>query len=109
MPAGWMSRAWAVRDGNDLYVARLVDGIARQPFETGLAAAAYLRENGIVIGEPVRNLAGSLTAADPGGTVGLVRRVPGDLLDGADPLDQQGGGGRLGPPHPAPGRLTPPG
>jgi Ser/Thr protein kinase RdoA (MazF antagonist) len=99
MPAGWMSRAWAVRDGDDLYVARLVDAIARQPFETGLAAAAYLRENGIVIGEPVRNLAGSLTAADPVGTVGLVRRVPGDLLDGADPVDQQWWGDRLAAAH----------
>src|SRR4051794_28123198 len=49
LPAGWMSRAWAVRAGADRFVARLVDDIARQPFEAGQAAALHLRENGIVI------------------------------------------------------------
>lgn len=99
MPAGWLSRAWAVRDGGELFVARLVDGVARQPFEAGLAAAMHLREGGIVIGEPVRTLAGSLTAAAPAGAIGLVRRVPGDLLVGADPVDQQWWGDRLGAAH----------
>ncbi|GAA0803325.1 phosphotransferase enzyme family protein [Spirilliplanes yamanashiensis] len=101
MPAGWMSRAWAVRDDSGLYVVRLVDDVARQPFEAGLAAAQHLHDAGFTIGEPVRTLGGSLTAAAPDGTLGLVRRVPGDLLDGRDPVDQRWWGERLAAAHAA--------
>ncbi len=99
LPAGWMSRAWAVREGDRHFVARLVDDVARQPFEAGLAAALHLRDSGITIGEPVRTLGGSLTATDRGGVVGLVRRVPGDVLDGGDPAGQRWWGDRLAAAH----------
>ncbi len=99
MPAGWMSRAWAVREGDRHFVVRLVDDVARQSFEAGLAAALHLRERGITIGEPVRTLGGSLTAADRAGVVGLIRRVPGEPLGGTDPADQRRWGERLAAAH----------
>src|SRR3712207_661454 len=99
LPAGWMSRAWAVRVGEEQYVARLVDDVARHPFEAGLAAALQLHDVGFTIGEPLRTLGGGLTAGARAGTVGVVRRVPGDLLDGRNPVDQRWWGERLAAAH----------
>ncbi len=99
LPGGWMTRAWGVLAEGVPLVARLVDGAARLPFEAGLAAAGRLRERGIDIGEPVRTLNGALTAATPAGAVGVVRRVHGSLLDGADPVDQHWWGDRLAAAH----------
>lgn len=99
LPAGLMSRAWAVTAGGESYVARLVDPASRQPFEAALAAADHLRGRGIAAGAPVRTLAGGLTADTPVGTVGVLRRVPGRPLDGQDPVDQQWWGDRLGASH----------
>jgi homoserine kinase type II len=81
------------------HVARLVDAVARQPLEAGLAAADRLRNRGFDVGEPTRTLGGTFTAVTPAGAVGLVRRVRGSLLDGADPVDQQWWGDRLGAAH----------
>ena len=99
LPAGLMSRAWAVTAGGESFVARLVDPASRQPFEAALVAAEHLRGKGIVVGAPVRTLSGSLTADTPAGTVGVLRRVPGRPLDGGDPVDQQWWGDRLGAGH----------
>jgi Ser/Thr protein kinase RdoA (MazF antagonist) len=99
LPAGLMSRAWAVGVGGERFVARLVDHSARLPLEAGLAAAERLRARGIVIGEPLRTLGGGLTAETPAGTLSLLRRMPGRPLAAADPLDQQWWGDRLGAAH----------
>jgi Ser/Thr protein kinase RdoA (MazF antagonist) len=99
LPSGLMSRLWAVEVDGEQLVARLVDHTARQPLEASLAAAAHLRARGVQIGRPVRTLAGSLTAETPAGILSVLRRVPGRRLDGADPLDQQWWGDRLGAAH----------
>jgi homoserine kinase type II len=54
---------------------------------------------GIAVGTPVRTLGGGLTAATPGGALVVLRRVPGRPLAGADPIDQQWWGDRLGAVH----------
>jgi Ser/Thr protein kinase RdoA (MazF antagonist) len=99
LPAGLMSRAWSVTTGEGRFVARLVDHIARQPLEAGLAAAEHLHGRGIEIGLPLRTLGGSLTAETPVGTLSVLRGVPGRALDGGDPIDQQWWGDRLGAAH----------
>jgi homoserine kinase type II len=99
LPSGLMSRAWAFEVDGEQLVARLVDHTARQPLEAGLAAAAHLHTRGVEIGRPVRTLAGSLTADTPAGILCVLRRVPGRRLDGADPVDQQWWGDRLGAAH----------
>ncbi len=99
MPAGWMSCAWDVREGDRHFVARRVDHVVRQPFEAGLAAALHLGDSGVAIGEPVRTLAGALAVADRAGVVGLVRRVPGEPLDGTDPAGRRRWGEGLAAAH----------
>jgi Ser/Thr protein kinase RdoA (MazF antagonist) len=99
IPAGWMSRAWAVTAEGGEYLARLVAAGARRSLEAGLVAAEHLRARGVEIGVPVRTLAGALTATAPIGALSLVRRVTGRQLDGADPIDQQWWGDRLGAAH----------
>ena len=99
LDGGLMSRAWQVRSGGDRYVARLVDEPAKLPVEAGLAAAEHLRGWGVEVGAPVRTLGGSLTASTPAGALAVSRRVPGRSLAGADPIDQQWWGDRLGAVH----------
>jgi Ser/Thr protein kinase RdoA (MazF antagonist) len=96
---GMLSQAWDVAAGNDRYVARLVDAAGRQPLEAGLAAALQLRGSGVEAGQPVRTLGGGLTAATSAGALALLRRVPGRVLVGRDPIDQQFWGDRLGALH----------
>ena len=99
LPTGVLSRAWAVTAGGQDLVVRLVDDAGRQPLEAGLAAAVYLHGCGVVIGAPLRTLAGGLTAATPAGTLSVLGRVPGRPLAAADPVDQQWWGDRLGSAH----------
>ncbi|AEV82579.1 homoserine kinase [Actinoplanes sp. SE50] len=99
LPRAVMSRDWEVTAGRERYVARLVETAARLPAEAGLAAAVHLRGVRISAGEPVRTLAGQLTAETPLGALAVLRRPPGRHLDGADPIDQQWWGERLGAVH----------
>jgi homoserine kinase type II len=99
LPAGLMSRAWAIRTGEEDLVVRLVDDAARQPLEAGLGAAVHLHARGIAIGQPVRTLGGALTAETVAGTLAVLRRVPGRSLHPDDPVDQQWWGDRLGAAH----------
>jgi Ser/Thr protein kinase RdoA (MazF antagonist) len=99
LPGALLSRCWEVTAGDDRYVCRLSDLSMRQPVEAGLVAADHLRGRGIAAGEPVRTLGGSLTARTGEGALAVLRRVPGRRLDGADPIDQQWWGDRLGVVH----------
>ncbi|MBB4739744.1 homoserine kinase type II [Actinoplanes octamycinicus] len=99
LPRAVMSRGWEVTAGPDRYVARLAETAARLPVEAGLAAAVHLRGVRIEAGEPVRTLSGALTVETPHGALAVLRRVPGRHLDGADPVDQQWWGERLGAVH----------
>ncbi|WIM98074.1 serine kinase [Actinoplanes oblitus] len=99
LPMAVMSRGWEVAAGPDRYVARLAEHAARLPVEAGLAAAVHLRGVRIEAGEPVRTLGGALTVETPHGALAVLRRVPGRHLDGADPVDQQWWGERLGAVH----------
>jgi Ser/Thr protein kinase RdoA (MazF antagonist) len=99
LPSGLMSRTWAVTADGEQFVVRLVDPSARPSLEAGLAAAVHLRARGLTIGEPLRTLAGSLTAETATGALSVLRRVPGRPLAAADPLDQQWWGDRLGAAH----------
>ncbi|GIF11842.1 hypothetical protein Ate01nite_18740 [Actinoplanes teichomyceticus] len=99
LPMAMMSRGWEVTAGSERYVARLVDTAARLPVEAGLAAAEHLRGVRIEAGEPVRTLAGALTVETARGALAVLRRPPGRHLDGADPVDQQWWGERLGAVH----------
>jgi len=99
LTGGMLSQAWDVAVGEDRYVARLVDAASRQPLEAGLAAAVQLRGSGVEAGQPVRTIGGGLTAATPAGALALLRRVPGRVLVGGDPIDQQFWGDRLGALH----------
>jgi Ser/Thr protein kinase RdoA (MazF antagonist) len=99
LPATLMSRGWDVTAGPDRYVARLSEPAARQPVEAGLVAAEHLRSRRIEAGEPVRTLGGGLTVQTSDGALAVLRRIPGRLLDGGDPLDQQWWGDRLGAVH----------
>ena len=101
LPAELLSRGWEVTAGSQRYVCRLAEPGARQPVEAGLIAAEHLRIRDIAAGEPVRTLGGGLTAQTPAGALALLRRVPGRLLDGGDPIDQQWWGDRLGVVHKA--------
>jgi homoserine kinase type II len=97
--AGLMSQAWEMTAGDDRYLVRLVDAPARQPFEAGLAATEQLRGWGIAVGVPVRTLGGSLTAETDRGALAVLSLTPGRPLAGADPVDQQWWGDRLGSVH----------
>ncbi|KUL24956.1 phosphotransferase enzyme family protein [Actinoplanes awajinensis] len=99
LPMALMSRGWEITAGRDRYVARLAEATARLPVEAGLAAAEHLRGVRIEAGEPVRTLAGALTVETPHGALAVLRRPPGRHLDGADPVDQQWWGERLGAVH----------
>jgi Ser/Thr protein kinase RdoA (MazF antagonist) len=99
LPGALLSRCWEVTAGDERYFCRLSDLAARQPVEAGLAAADHLRGRGIAAGQPVRTLGGSLTARTEEGALAVLRRVPGRRLDGADPIDQQWWGDRLGEVH----------
>jgi Ser/Thr protein kinase RdoA (MazF antagonist) len=99
LPDELLSRGWEVTAGLQRYVCRLAEPGARQPVEAGLVAAEHLRGRDIAAGEPVRTLAGTLTAQTPAGALAVLRRVPGRPLDGRDPLDQQWWGDRLGAVH----------
>jgi Ser/Thr protein kinase RdoA (MazF antagonist) len=99
LDGGLMSTAWEVLARGERYVARLVEEPARQPVEAGLAAAEHLRGWGIEVGVPVRTLGGGLTARTGDGALAVSRRVPGRSLAGADPVDQQWWGDRLGAVH----------
>jgi len=99
LDSGLMSRTWEVRCAAERYVVRLVDDPARQPVEAGLVAAEHLRGQGVEVGVPVRTLGGGLTAGTPDGALAVTRRVPGRSLVGADPVDQQWWGDRLGAVH----------
>lgn len=99
LPGGVRSRAWEVTVSDERYVARLTTCPARGAIEAGLMAAEYLRVRGVAAGEPVRTLGGALTAESPGGTLAVLRRVAGRTLSGADPIDQQWWGDRLGAVH----------
>jgi len=99
LPGGLLSRGWDVTAGGERFVVRLADPAARQPVEAGLAAAEHLRGTGIEAGEPVRTLAGGLTAETSAGAFAVLRRVPGRTLDRRDPIDQQFWGDRLGAVH----------
>jgi homoserine kinase type II len=99
LPGGLLSHGWDVTAGGERFVARLAEPAARQPVEAGLAAAELLRASGIEAGEPVRTLAGGLTAETVAGPLAVLRRAPGRTLDGRDPVDQQFWGDRLGAVH----------
>ncbi|MGX6604209.1 phosphotransferase enzyme family protein [Micromonosporaceae bacterium Da 78-11] len=99
LPHAAMSRGWEVTAGDEQYIARLAETTARQPVEAGLMAAEHLRARDIPAGQPVRTLGGALTAQTPHGALAVLRRVPGRRLDGADPVDQQWWGDRLGAVH----------
>jgi len=99
LPGALLSHCWEVTAGPDRYVARLSDLPLRQPVEAGLLAAEHLRGQNIMAGEPVRTLGGGLTAKTRAGALAVLRRVPGRRLDGADPVDQQWWGDRLGAVH----------
>jgi Ser/Thr protein kinase RdoA (MazF antagonist) len=101
LPAGLMSRGWEVTAGADRYVCRLADTAARAAVEAGLVAAEHLRIGDIAAGEPVRTLAGGLTAQTASGALAVLRRTPGRPLVGGDPVDQQWWGDRLGVVHKA--------
>ncbi|MGK5684646.1 phosphotransferase enzyme family protein [Actinoplanes sp. URMC 104] len=94
-----LTHGWEVTAGDDRYVVRLCDPADRLPAEAGLAAAESLRDRGIAVGEPVRTLSGTLTALTGSGAFAVLRRAPGRRLDGADPVDQQWWGDRLGVVH----------
>ncbi|WP_133872337.1 phosphotransferase enzyme family protein [Paractinoplanes brasiliensis] len=94
-----LSRGWEVTAGGRTYVVRLCDTGARLPVEAGLAATEHLRARDIAAGEPVRTLAGGLTAQTEAGALAVLHRVPGRRLDGGDPVDQQWWGDRLGAVH----------
>ena len=99
LPGGLLSHGWDVIAGGERFVARLAEPAARWPVEAGLAAAEHLRGRGIEAGEPVRTLAGGLTAETPAGALAVLRRANGRTLDGRDPIDQQFWGDRLGAVH----------
>jgi Ser/Thr protein kinase RdoA (MazF antagonist) len=99
LPDALLSRGWEVTAGSERYVVRLTELSARQPVEAGLMAAEHLRGLDIPAGLPVRTLGGGLTAQTPDGALAVLRRVPGRRLDGADPIDQQWWGDRLGAVH----------
>jgi homoserine kinase type II len=99
LPETLMSYGWEVISGPDRYVARLSEPACRKPVEAGLAAAEHLRGRDIAAGEPVRTLGGGLTVQTEDGALAVLRRLPGRRLDGADPVDQQWWGDRLGVVH----------
>ncbi|MFD0517307.1 phosphotransferase enzyme family protein [Paractinoplanes durhamensis] len=101
LPDQLHSRGWEVTAGPGRYICRLAEPGARQPVEAGLIAAEHLRVRDIEAGEPVRTLAGGLTAQTRAGSLALLRRVPGRRLNGGDPIDQQWWGDRLGVVHKA--------
>jgi Ser/Thr protein kinase RdoA (MazF antagonist) len=99
LPGTFLSRGWEVAAGDERYVCRLSDLARRRPVEAGLTAAGHLRARGITAGDPVRTLGGKLTVRTADGVLAVLRRPPGRRLDGADPIDQQWWGDRLGAVH----------
>lgn len=99
LPGTVVSHCWEVAVADEEYVCRLSALPVRGPVEAGLAAAGHLRGRGIAAGDPVRTLGGKLTVPTDEGVLSVLRRPPGRRLDGADPVDQQWWGDRLGAVH----------
>lgn len=99
LPRPCLSDCWEVVAGPDRYVARLSEPGAGLAVEAGLAATHRLRHFTVAAGEPVRTLGGGLTVRTPAGVLAVLRRVPGRMLDGGGPIDQQFWGDRLGAVH----------
>ncbi|WP_290867156.1 phosphotransferase [Hamadaea sp.] len=93
------SAAWSVRSGSRRYVAKLVPPGMRTSFEAGLVLAERLCSAGVDAGRPVRAADGSLCVPVDAGVLALLEHVTGRPLDGADPVDQQWWGDRLGSIH----------
>ncbi|MEV0455439.1 phosphotransferase enzyme family protein [Catellatospora methionotrophica] len=89
----------SVAVGDRRYLAVLVRGPQRASFEAGLAAAEHLARRGFDTGAPVRAADGALCVPVGDCVLALVESVPGRPLDGADPVDQQWWGDRLGAAH----------
>jgi homoserine kinase type II len=81
----------------------------RGQFEAGLSAAEHLHQWDLDAGRPVRSIDGRLSCAVEGQILGLMNFVDGRPLDGADPVDQQWWGDRLGRAHYALTGFTHPG
>jgi Ser/Thr protein kinase RdoA (MazF antagonist) len=99
LSAGLDAADWAVRSGSQRYVARVVAGTRRSPFEAGLAAAEYLASADLPAATAVRAVDGSTTSAVGTEVMALVRHLPGRTLDGTDPVDQQWWGDALATAH----------
>ncbi|WP_191842366.1 phosphotransferase enzyme family protein [Catellatospora chokoriensis] len=89
----------SVAAGDQRYLAVLVAGVERPRFEAGLAAAEHLARQGLDTGAPVRAADGALCVPADEHVLALLEFVPGRPLDGADPVDQQWWGDRLGAAH----------
>jgi len=99
LSGGMTSATWSVRSGPRRYVAKLVPSASRVPFEAGLVLAERLCATGVDAGRPVRAADGSLCVPVDAGALALLEHVEGRPLDGADPVDQQWWGDRLGSIH----------
>jgi Ser/Thr protein kinase RdoA (MazF antagonist) len=95
------SATWLVNAGSNRYVAKLVPHGMRNQFEAGLSAAEHLHQRNLDAGRPVRAIDGQLSCPIEGNVLGLMNFVDGRPLDGADPVDQQWWGDRLGRAHQA--------
>jgi Ser/Thr protein kinase RdoA (MazF antagonist) len=75
---GWNSSTWLVADGDERYVAKLVDHLDAQGLDAGLRLAEFAAARGLHCGAPVRTRGGALTVGLPEGVLALLRYVPGD-------------------------------
>ncbi|WP_203740877.1 phosphotransferase enzyme family protein [Catellatospora bangladeshensis] len=99
LDGGTAGSAGSVVAGGRRYVAALVAAVDRTRFEAGLAAAERLARQGHDAGAPVRAADGALCVPVGDRLLALLEYVPGRPLDGADPVDQQWWGDRLGAAH----------
>lgn len=99
MATGPAGSAGSVVAGDRRYVAALVPAVRRARFEAGLAAAEHLARLGHDVGAPLRAADGALCVSAGDQLLALLDFMPGRPLDGADPVDQQWWGDRLGAAH----------
>jgi Ser/Thr protein kinase RdoA (MazF antagonist) len=90
---------WLVTAGGDRYVAKLASGLDREQLQVGLTVAEHLDRIGYTVGGPVWSVDGMLAVPLAGGSLALLRYVPGRPLDGSNPVDQLWWGDLLGAVH----------
>ena len=99
LAGGWNSGTWLVQTADGRYVAKAVDDLDSEDFRNGLRLAEFAAARELSCGAPARASSGQLTVPVSGGTLGLLRHVPGTPPDLSVPDQARRAGRTLARAH----------